>query len=192
MKKILYLASKNNGKILEYKKMLSNVNCQFRLQPKSIEVQEDGLSFQENAFKKARQVSKKTTNYAIADDSGLCINSLDGAPGIYSSRFAENDQKRIKKVLNELEGVHNREAFFMASICLFSPKGELIISSEGRCDGNILFQPRGNNGFGYDPIFEEKTTKLTFAEMTNDYKEIYSHRARALKKIIPCLMRIFN
>ena len=192
MKKILYLASKNPGKILEYKKMLSKVNCQLLLQPQSIDVLEDGQTFHENAYKKASKVSSETNNYAIADDSGLCINALGGSPGIFSSRFAETDEERIKKVLRKLEGIENREAFFLASICLFSPKGELILSSEARCYGNIVKQYRGSNGFGYDPIFEEKTSKLTFAEMKNDIKEIYSHRGRALEKMIPDLKKIFN
>ena len=97
MKK-LYLASKNEGKIQEYKKLLSGVNCQLILQPKEIDVEEDGLTFRDNAIKKARVVSKKTKNFSIADDSGICIEALGGKPGIYSSRYAENDQKRIKRV----------------------------------------------------------------------------------------------
>ena len=190
--KRLYLASKNQGKIKEYKKLLYEVNCQLLLQPKSIEVEENGLSFRENAFKKASEVSKKTSNYAIADDSGICIDALDGKPGIYSSRFAENDQKRIERVLNELRGEKNRAAFFVANICVCSPNGSIILESEAKCFGNIIFKPRGNIGFGYDPIFEESLSKLTFAEMNNDIKDSYSHRGKALKKIIPQLLKIFS
>ena len=152
MKK-LYVASKNNGKIEEYKKLLSRVNCQILLQPESSEVEEDGLTFRENAIKKATQVSKITNNYSIADDSGICIEALDGKPGIYSSRYAENDQKRIERVLNELDGVFNRRAFFVANICVCSPNGEVIIESEAKCFGRIILKPRGDGGFGYDPIF---------------------------------------
>ena len=190
--KSLYLASKNQGKIEEYKKLLSKVNCQLLLQPESIEVKEDGLTFRENAIKKANQVSKKTNNYAIADDSGICIDALDGKPGIYSSRYAENDQKRIERVLKELYGVKNRSAFFVANICVCSPNGEVIIESEAKCYGNIIFEPRGKGGFGYDPIFEESSTKLTFAEMNNFIKDSCSHRGLALKKIIPDLLKIFS
>ena len=93
MKKILYVASKNSGKIKEYKKMLSEINCTLLMQPKSIEVIENGRTFEENAKKKASEVSLATNNYAIADDSGLCIDALGGNPGIYSSRFADNDKK---------------------------------------------------------------------------------------------------
>tara|TARA_B100000965_G_scaffold200202_1_gene167142 strand:- start:146 stop:721 length:576 start_codon:yes stop_codon:yes gene_type:complete len=190
MKK-LYLASKNLGKIEEYKKLLFNVNCQLFLQPESIEVEENGITFRENAIKKASEVSKKTRNYAIADDSGICIDALDGKPGIYSSRYAENDQKRIERVLNELDGEENRCAFFIANICVCSPGGNVILESEAKCFGNITLKPRGNSGFGYDPIFEEASSKLTFAEMNNKLKDSCSHRGKAIKKIIPQLITIF-
>ena len=190
--KNLYLASKNKGKIAEYKKLLAGVNCKLLLQPESLEVEEDGLTFRDNAIKKASEVSRKTNNFSIADDSGICIEALDGKPGIYSSRYAENDQKRIERVLKELDGVQNRSAFFIANICVCSPNGEVIIESEAKCYGNIIFNPRGKSGFGYDPIFEESSTRLTFAEMNNDIKDSCSHRGKALKKIIPDLIEIFS
>ena len=189
--KRLYLASKNKGKIEEYKKLLLRVNCQLLLQPESIEVEENGLTFRENAIKKASIVSKETNNYAIADDSGICIDALDGKPGIFSSRYAENDQKRIERVLNELDGEKNRGAFFVANICVCSPYGDVILESEAKCYGNIILEPKGKNGFGYDPIFEESSSKLTFAEMNNEIKDLCSHRAKALKKIIPQLLKTF-
>jgi XTP/dITP diphosphohydrolase len=190
--KNLYLASKNKGKIEEYKKLLYGVNCQLLLQPETLEVEEDGLTFRDNAIKKASEVSRKTNNFSIADDSGICIEALDGKPGIYSSRYAENDQKRIERVLKELDGVQNRSAFFIANICVCSPKGEVIIESEAKCHGNIILNERGKGGFGYDPIFEESSTRLTFAEMNNDIKDSCSHRGKALKKIIPDLIEIFS
>jgi XTP/dITP diphosphohydrolase len=190
--KNLYLASKNKGKIEEYKKLLAGVNCKLLLQPESLEVEEDGLTFRDNAIKKACEVSRKTNNFSIADDSGICIEALDGKPGIYSSRYAENDQKRIERVLKELDGVQNRSAFFIANICVCSPNGEVIIESEAKCHGNIILNPRGKSGFGYDPIFEEISTRLTFAEMNDDIKESCSHRGKALKKIIPDLIEIFS
>ena len=190
--KNLYLASTNKGKIEEYKKLLAGVNCKLLLQPESLEVEEDGLTFRDNAIKKASEVSRKTNNFSIADDSGICIEALGGKPGIYSSRYAENDQKRIERVLRELDGVQNRSAFFIANICVCSPNGEVIIESEAKCHGNIILNPRGNGGFGYDPIFEESSTRLTFAEMNNDIKDSCSHRGKALKKIIPNLIEIFS
>ena len=190
--KNLYLASKNKGKIEEYKKLLAGVNCKLLLQPESLEVEEDGLTFRDNAIKKASEVSRKTNNFSIADDSGICIEALDGKPGIYSSRYAENDQKRIERVLKELDGVQNRSAFFIANICVCSPNGEVIIESEAKCYGNIIFNPRGKGGFGYDPIFKESSTGLTFAEMNDDIKDSCSHRGKALKKIIPNLIEIFS
>jgi non-canonical purine NTP pyrophosphatase, rdgB/HAM1 family len=190
--KNLFLASKNKGKIEEYKKLLAGVNCKLLLQPESLEVEEDGLTFRDNAIKKASEVSRKTNNFSIADDSGICIEALGGKPGIYSSRYAENDQKRIERVLKELDGVQNRSAFFIANICVCSPNGEVIIESEAKCHGNIIINPRGKSGFGYDPIFEESFTRLTFAEMNNDIKDSCSHRGKALKKIIPDLIEIFS
>ncbi len=190
--KNLYLASKNKGKIKEYKKLLAGVNCKLLLQPESLEVEEDGFTFRDNAIKKASEVSRKTNNFSIADDSGICIAALGGKPGIYSSRYAENDQKRIERVLRELDGVENRSAFFIANICVCSPNGEVIIESEAKCHGKIILNPRGKSGFGYDPIFEESSTRLTFAEMNNNIKDSCSHRGKALKKIIPDLIEIFS
>ncbi len=192
MKKLLYLASKNLGKISEYQKLLSNINCQLALQPDSINVVETGKTFRENAVKKASEVSKKLNNYAIADDSGLCIEALNGSPGIYSSRYADNDKDRIKRVLSELEGIHNRNAYFVANVCLATPDGEIILDIEEKCFGTILLSNRGTNGFGYDPIFEEKSSKLTFAEMSNDIKDNLSHRGKAITKLIPELKKIFS
>jgi len=191
MKK-LYLASKNKGKIEEYEKLLSVVNCQLLLQPDDIEVQEDGFTFRENAIKKAMEVSQITKNFAIADDSGICIDALDGRPGVYSSRYAQNDQKRIERILNELEGVQNRGAFFEAHICVCSPDGKVILESQAKCFGSIILGPRGKGGFGYDPIFEERFNKLTFAEMSNQVKDKCSHRGKALEKIIPNLQKLFS
>ena len=100
-------------------------------------------------------------------------------------------QKRIERVLNELDGEENRGAFFIANICVCSPNGNVILESEAKCFGNIILKPRGKSGFGYDPIFEELSSKLTFAEMNNDLKDLCSHRGKALKKIIPQLLKIF-
>ena len=191
MKKLLYLASKNLGKISEYQKLLSDINCQLALQPDSINVVETGKTFRENAAKKACEVSKKLNNYAIADDSGLCIEALNGSPGIYSSRYADNDIGRIKRVLSELEGVHDRNAYFLANVCLATPDGEIILDIEEKCFGTILLSTRGTNGFGYDPIFEEISSGLTFAEMSNDIKDNLSHRGKAIAKLIPELKKIF-
>ena len=191
MKKLLYLASKNLGKISEYQKLLSDVNCQLALQPDSIDVVESGKTFRENAEKKACEVSKKLNNYAIADDSGLCIEALNGNPGIFSSRYADNDKSRINRVLTELEGINNRNAYFIANVCVASPRGEIILDIEAKCFGTILSKTRGTNGFGYDPIFEELSSRLTFAEMSNDIKDRLSHRGKAIAKLIPELKKIF-
>ena len=192
MTKILYLASRNKGKIKEYQKLLGLVNCKLVLQPDSIEVIEDGNSFKENAIKKACEVARKMKNFAIADDSGLCINALNGRPGINSSRYADTDNNRIKRVLNELRGIEDRSAYFIANICLSSPEGKVILDIEAKCYGEILLETRGDNGFGYDPIFEEVSSKLTFAEMNEEMKDKLSHRGKAISEIIPDLVKIFS
>ena len=192
MTKILYLASRNQGKIKEYQKLLGLVNCKLVLQPDSIEVIEDGNSFKENAIKKACEVARKMKNFAIADDSGLCINALNGRPGINSSRYADTDNNRIKRVLNELREIEDRSAHFIANICLSSPEGKVILDIEAKCYGKILLKTRGNNGFGYDPIFEEVSSKLTFAEMNEEMKDKLSHRGKAIAEIIPDLVKIFS
>ena len=161
------------------------------MQPDSIDVVESGKTFKENAIKKACEVSKKLNNYAIADDSGLCIEALNGNPGIYSSRYAASDRDRIKRVLSELEGIHNRKAYFIANVCVATPEGEIILDIEEKCFGTILSSTRGTNGFGYDPIFEEFSSRLTFAEMPNDIKDNLSHRGKAIAKLIPELKKIF-
>ena len=183
MKKLLYLASKNLGKISEYQKLLSDINCQLALQPDSIDVVETGKTFRENAAKKACEVSKKLNNYAIADDSGLCIDALNGSPGIYSSRYADNDKDRIKRVLSELEGVHDRNAYFLANVCLATPDGEIILDIEEKCFGTILSSTRGKNGFGYDPIFIPENRRLTFGQISPKLKFRNDHRSKAFKKI---------
>ena len=190
--KNLYLASKNKGKIEEYKKLLAGVNCKLLLQPESLEVEEDGLTFRDNAIKKASEVSRKTNNFSIADDSGICIEALGGKPGIYSSRYAENDQKRIERVLRELDGVQNRSAFFIANICVCSPNGEVIIESEAKCHGNIILNPRGKSGFGYDPIFQPTGYQITMAELSADEKDRISHRGQAMRAIAPVIAELLS
>ena len=188
----LVIASGNQGKIAEFKKLLDDFSFDLLTQPVGFEIEETGSTFIENARIKAIAVSQATGNLSLADDSGLSVESLGGAPGIYSSRFANNDFERINRVLSELKGIKNRRAFFIANTCLSSPEGKVICNFEGKCFGNILLEPRGKNGFGYDPIFEEEETQLTFAEMSNELKDVYSHRGKAIAKIIPNLIEIYN
>lgn len=165
--------------------------------PFSPAVEEDGNSFRENAIKKATILAKSCNALAMADDSGLEIDALNGRPGIYSSRYAgpnATDEKNIEKVLSELRGVpkEKRTARFLCSIALASPH-QLLFVAEGRCEGLITEQPRGKGGFGYDPIFYVPDYNQTFAELNPQIKNSISHRGMALKQfkkqIIPLIQR---
>lgn len=147
------------------------------------EVEETGKTFRENAFLKAEAAMKKTGFAAVADDSGLCVDALDGRPGVFSARYAENDKAKIDKLLSELmqSGSPDRSAHFECAICCCFPNGDTMYA-EGRCDGSIGYAPRGTNGFGYDPIFFVEGNK-TFAELSDNQKDAMSHRGNALRDL---------
>ena len=188
----LVIASTNKGKVQEFKRLLSNYPLEVIAQPGGLEVEETGKSFIDNARLKAIAAARYTGDIALADDSGLCVKALGGAPGVYSSRYANTDRERIARLLNELRNCSNRSAFFLAALCLASPSGKVLLEVEGRCDGFIASEPRGNDGFGYDPIFKAKATGLTFSEMGFDQKQKISHRALAFQALIPGLKTILN
>ncbi|MBQ9414219.1 MAG: XTP/dITP diphosphatase [Clostridia bacterium] len=147
------------------------------------EVEETGTTFEENAYLKAASACKETGLPAIADDSGLCVDALDGAPGVYSARFAgegASDEEKIEKLLRELRGLprDHRTARFVSCICCVFPNGETL-TVRGTCEGLIADAPHGNGGFGYDPVF--LVGEKTFAELTPAEKDAVSHRGRALR-----------
>ena len=149
------------------------------------DVEETGTTFAENAFLKAEAAFKKTGLPSVADDSGLCVDALDGRPGIYSARYAgENatDSDKNSKLLSELKDVpeKDRTAHFICAICCVLPNGEKI-EVEGVCEGSIAFEPHGNGGFGYDPIF--KYGDKSYAELSSAEKDAVSHRGQALRKL---------
>ena len=148
---------------------------------------EDGVTFQENALLKARDVAARTGCPAIADDSGLMVESLGGAPGVFSARFAGedcSDEKNNEKLLSLLENIpyKERRAKFVSVITMVWPDGE-ILSARGECKGHIIDAPAGENGFGYDPLFVPEGYQRTFAQMTQEEKNCISHRAKALKEL---------
>lgn len=149
------------------------------------DVEETGTTFAENALLKAEAAFKKTGLPSVADDSGLCVDILNGRPGIYSARYAgENatDSDKNNKLLSELKDVpeNDRTAHFTCAICCVLPNGEKI-EVEGVCEGSIAFEPHGNGGFGYDPIF--KYGDKSYAELSSDEKDLISHRGKALRKL---------
>ena len=187
----LVIASRNEGKIEEFKKLLKGFPLNLLIQPEDFEIEETGKTFKENARIKAVAVSKETGNLSLADDSGLSVQVLGGAPGVYSSRYAKSDKERIEKLLAELKPFSNRKAKFECALCIADGE-KILVEVTGFCEGNITFSPRGKNGFGYDPIFEVFQLGETFAEMNYDTKKFLGHRGNAFKLLKPELENLLN
>ena len=155
------------------------------------EIEETGSTCIENARIKAIAVSQATGNLSLADDSGLSVEALGGAPGIYSSRYASSDKQRIEKLLAELKPFSNRKAKFECALCIASGE-KVLIEVSGFCEGLITFFPKGQNGFGYDPIFEVSGLGETYAEMDHEKKKHIGHRGNAFKLLIPKLKQLLG
>ena len=183
----IFLATGNKHKIKEIEKIFKMDNVKILSINDGIEipeVEEDGTTFEENSKKKALEIAKFTNMITIADDSGLCVDALDGAPGVYSARYAGehgNDLDNNKKLVRELQGIENRKARFVCVITLAKPTGETY-SFRGEVEGDIIDVPQGTEGFGYDPHFFMKEYRKTLAEIP-EIKNKISHRARALEKL---------
>ncbi|MCF2625561.1 XTP/dITP diphosphatase [Fusobacterium perfoetens] len=183
----IFLATGNKHKIKEIEKIFKMDNVEILSINDGIEipeVEEDGTTFEENSKKKAFEIAKFTNMITIADDSGLCVDALNGAPGVYSARYAGehgNDLDNNKKLVKELQGIENRKARFVAVITLAKPTGETY-SFRGEVEGDIIDNPQGTEGFGYDPHFFMKEYGKTLAEIP-EIKNKISHRARALEKL---------
>ncbi|MBI1347763.1 RdgB/HAM1 family non-canonical purine NTP pyrophosphatase [bacterium] len=161
------------------------------------DVVEDGNSFAENARKKAQETARQVRHWVIAEDSGLCVDALKGAPGIYSARYAGKqgeDEANNQKLLHELEGVppEKRTAYYVCYAVLVDPEGAIQFEAEGRCHGQILTKYHGSNGFGYDPLFLVREYHLTFGELAPAVKRHISHRAKAFERLIPGMLRCFS
>lgn len=185
----LVLASKNYHKLEEMSAILTPLGIELVLQSAlgvDIDVEENGTTFEENSFIKANAVMQATGYGAIADDSGLVVDALGGAPGIYSARYGgdacKNDVERYEYLLNNLEGVaeEERSGRFVCVITAVFPDGRTV-QARGTCEGRIAFGPSGAGGFGYDPVFYVPEEGCTFSEMGSERKNAISHRANALK-----------
>ena len=188
----LIIASNNKHKVQEIKQILGDrFEDILSLSQAGVdhETIENGSTFVENALKKAREISKITGLAALADDSGLCVNALDGAPGIYSARYAGEESSALRDsannalLLKNLMGVSDRSAHFCCSVALVYPDGREVIA-EGFMKGRIIETPYGEGGFGYDPLFVPDGETCTVAQMTDDEKNAISHRANALKLLL--------
>ncbi|MBD3882339.1 RdgB/HAM1 family non-canonical purine NTP pyrophosphatase [Phormidium tenue FACHB-886] len=189
---VLVVATSNPGKLHEMQACLADADLgwELKLKPKEIEVEETGVTFLENACLKASEVAAALGEWAIADDSGLSVEALDGAPGIYSARYAETSALRIERLLRELEETTNRAAFFTCAVAVARPDGTIVLQTEGICYGEILRSVRGAGGFGYDPIFYVPEQQMTFAEMPPELKDKISHRGLAFQAILPQLKQL--
>ena len=188
----LVIASGNAGKIREFAGLLAHLPVNLEPQPAGMEVEETGSTFSDNARIKALAVAQATGHWALADDSGLCVDALDGAPGVFSARYADSDQARIHRLLQELGDTTNRQAHFSAALCIAAPNGAVLAEVEGRCPGVITTAARGDDGFGYDPIFEVQGTCETFAEMSTERKRQHGHRGRAFAELEPQLRQLLK
>ncbi|MEE0914202.1 MAG: XTP/dITP diphosphatase [Ruminococcus sp.] len=192
------IATNNKKKLLELERILKPLGIDaITAREAGVElddVEETGTTFAENAFIKADAAFKKTGLPSVADDSGLCVDALDGRPGIYSARYAGDnatDEEKISKLLTELEGVEDekRTAHFACAICCILPDGSKI-EVEDRCQGKIAFEPCGDGGFGYDPVF--MYGDKSYAQLSAEEKDAVSHRGQALRKLKAELEKYFE
>lgn len=180
----LVVATGNPGKLKEMQTYLTDSGWELILKPEELEIEETGETFAANACLKASQVALATGNWSIADDSGLSVDALNGAPGVYSARYAHSDTDRIARLLKELSNEKNRQAQFVCVVAIARPDGAIVLQTEGICRGEILYAPQGNGGFGYDPIFYVPEQHLSYAEMTPEIKRSISHRGKAFADLL--------
>lgn len=195
MKKIV-LATKNQGKVVEFRRILAELGSQdlevigLDSFPEIGDIEETGSTFEENSLLKARTICMATGLPALADDSGICVDYLGGAPGIYSARYSgAGDQANNQKLLEALKSVPDdlRTAYFICVAAFVRPDGFEKVA-EGRFYGRILHEVRGTGGFGYDPLFQPEGMNLSAAELTASEKDEISHRGRALRAIAPFII----
>ena len=186
----LVVATGNSGKLREMQSHLTGLPWKLELKPANLDVDETGTTFLANARLKALEVTKAVGEWSIADDSGLAVDALDGAPGLYSARYGNTDEERINRLLRELGDTEQRQAKFVCAIAISDPEGKIVLETEGICPGEILKSPRGNGGFGYDPIFYVPSQQQTFAEMPSEMKSKVSHRGVAFAQLMPELLQL--
>ena len=186
----IVLASSNKHKVKEINAIVEGKDIEFILPPEGFDPIEDGLTFEQNSLKKAKAAWELTKTWVLADDSGLCIESLGGAPGIHSARYAETPQARIDRVLSEMLNIKNRKACFKCCMTLINPNGEVAYTYTGVCEGSIIEEQRGINGFGYDPIFLLENSDKTMAELNETEKNSISHRGKALKAVLNYIQKL--
>ncbi|MBR2349760.1 MAG: RdgB/HAM1 family non-canonical purine NTP pyrophosphatase [Clostridia bacterium] len=184
----LIAATNNANKLREFRQILGNDFKVMSLKEVgiSVDVEEDADTFYGNALKKAKVISELTGKASLADDSGLIVDALGGAPGVYSARYGGEDGNDVlnrQKLLKEMDGISDRKARFHSTIVLYFPSGE-VIRAEGNVEGEILYEETGDNGFGYDNLFYSIDLGESFGTATEEAKNGVSHRGRALQQLV--------
>lgn len=180
----IVLGTSNSHKVHEINEIAREYNVEFILPDcGDFNPDENGSTFEENAEIKAKEASRvsKTGEYFMADDSGLCVDYLNGGPGIHSARYDTTPEKRIEKLLDALKDDKKRTAHFVCALCLCDKEGKVLHKEKGTVEGKISYSKKGLNGFGYDPVFLVEDKNKTMAELTEEEKNTLSHRGRALK-----------
>lgn len=197
MSRQLLVGTNNPHKVREIAALLEGVDIQV-VGPRQLgiadEPAEDGEAFADNALIKARFFAQRAARPCLADDSGLVVDALDGRPGVYSSRYAPTDEERIARLLSEMQDVPagRRQARFVCAVALVDAQGNTLAAKTGTCEGVIALEPRGQEGFGYDPVFFLPDADKTMAELSSDEKNARSHRGNALAAIRQHLLRLFS
>ena len=189
MKQTIVFATGNAHKLKEIQEIAKDTDIEFILPGNGFNPIENGETFEENSLIKAKEAARVSGKISLADDSGLCVDALNGAPGIHSARYADTPQARIDKLLNAINCETNRNAKFVCAMTLVDKNGDILFQTRGECFGKIAEKQSGINGFGYDPIFLTKDTDYTktMAEMSEEEKNEISHRSRALRKVLAYL-----
>lgn len=193
MKRLL-LATRNDGKLREMRQFLEGLDARVETlasHPEIGNVDENGATFEENARKKAVHAARLSGLWTVAEDSGLCVDALGGAPGVRSARYAGvhgDDAANNTRLLRELGEAQNRAARYVCALVLVAPSGEIVAETRGVCEGAIAPEARGLGGFGYDPLFlPERIPGLTMAQVSPEQKNLISHRAQAMHAFLPLL-----
>ena len=180
----IVFATGNAHKVKEINEIAKGSGIEFILPPEGFDPDENGKTFQENSFIKAKDAAVLSDSISLADDSGLCVEALNGEPGLYSARYAPTPQERIDKLLKNLANSANRKAKFVCAMTLVDKHGNILNQEIGECYGQIATRQAGLNGFGYDPVFVPNGYDITIAQMPESLKNTISHRSLALNKMI--------
>ncbi len=188
---LLIIASGNPAKVAEIRSMLDATTLQVQQQPDGIDIEETGSTYLENARLKATEVARLSGHWALADDSGIAVDALGGAPGIYSARYGDSDDERIQRLLQELGDSPYRSGSFNSAVAVSDPTGAVQLEAEGICRGEILMEPRGH-GFGYDSVFWVREAGCTYAELTSHQLSKLGSRGKAIRQIAAAMRRLLN